>query len=340
MATKYKLSEVVCLMGLLVAFPITEAQSQLQRQLTGPSFNCPIPRDPLAQLICDTPELSRFDLLFTQTYQALRQQLAEPVLQQSLRQESLDFGRAVRSACGIAFAQSANSKSPIPPPAPPGAGSCVFQAYQRQRAIWHGRLFGAAAEEAARPLEQQIKLQTALQNMKLLSTTDALVGVFGPLTRAAITAWQLSTGRQGTGLLGNTDARDLLQAASVYVDTNPNPVPTREAVTQHEEIERLLAAARTQNNPGILKDFLLSHADIMGNERIKTAYFDLSDHALSHSFGVLSTLKIYEKPDIQGRIMRDESVGKTYILVRREGDFNYIEYEINKYGYIYHGFLD
>src|SRR5271166_5718155 len=108
--------------------PIAHAQNQFQPQVTGPSFPCPAPRDPLAQLICDTPALARIDLAFVQTYQALRQQLSEPVPQQALRQESVDFGLAVRSTCGIALAQSANSKAPLPPPAPPGAGSCVMPA--------------------------------------------------------------------------------------------------------------------------------------------------------------------------------------------------------------------
>jgi hypothetical protein len=218
----------------MVAPPPNAAQSQFQRQLTGPSFTCPAPRDPLAQLICDTPALSRFDLLFVQTYQALRQQLADPALQQSLRQESLDFGRAVRSSCGIALAQSANSKQPMPPPAPPGAGSCVFQAYQQQRAIWQSRLIGAAAEEAARPLEQQVMLQSALERLKFLSTTDTFDGVFGSLTRAAIIAWQSSNGRETTGLLGNTDARELTQAAANYVETKEDQ-PKAQSVDEQRE---------------------------------------------------------------------------------------------------------
>jgi hypothetical protein len=218
MGKKCEITIVVCLSALLGVCPPAPAQSQLQHQIAGPSFTCPTPRDPLAQLICDTPALSRFDLIFVQAYQALRQQLADPVLQQSLRQESLDFGRAVRLSCGIALSQSENSKLPPPPPAPSGADNCVFQAYQQQRAIWSSRLTGPAAEEAARPIEQQIMLQSALQRLRYLSTTDSFDGVFGTLTRAAIIAWQSSNGRQAIGLLGNTDAQDLMQAASDYVD--------------------------------------------------------------------------------------------------------------------------
>jgi hypothetical protein len=196
--------------GSLLAVPVT-AQPSPQAQITGPSFPCPAPRDPLAQLICATPALSRFDLLFVQTYQALRQQAADPAAQQAVRQEAVDLGLAVRSSCGIAVAQSANSKAPPPPTAPPGASGCVFQAYERQRAIWQSRLSGAAAEEATRSMDQQIKLQSALQQLGFLALADPVDGVFGTATRAAITAWQTSTGRQVTGLLGNSDAQALVQ---------------------------------------------------------------------------------------------------------------------------------
>jgi hypothetical protein len=118
-----------------------------------------------------------------------------------------------------------------------------------------------------------------------------------------------------------------------------NPAPTQEATTEQEQIEQLLAAARKQKKPGILKEFLLSHAGIAAREQIRKTYLDLSDHVQSHPFGVVDRLKIYEKPDIQSRVVREESVGKAYILVRQEGDFDYIEYDLNEYGYIYRGFL-
>jgi hypothetical protein len=219
----------IAVAGFLVCLgPSAHAQSSPQLQITGPSFPCPAPRDPLAQLICDTPTLSRLDLAFVQTYQALRQQLAEPALQSALRQESVDFGSAVRSACGIALAQSANSKAAIPPPAPPEAGKCVIQAYERQRAAWQSILTGSAAEEAARPIEQQVALQSALQRLQFLSPTDAVDGVFGGATRAAIIAWQTSVGREATGLLGNTDAQVLMQATATAASADEQQKALRE----------------------------------------------------------------------------------------------------------------
>jgi hypothetical protein len=128
---------VACLLGLflLAVHPSpTVADVASGNQVTGPSFPCPAQRDPLAQLICETPALWRADLAYVQTYQALRQQL-EPGGQQVLRQESLDFGLSVRSSCGIALAQSANAKGPTPPLAPSGAAACVSQAYERQKVV-------------------------------------------------------------------------------------------------------------------------------------------------------------------------------------------------------------
>jgi peptidoglycan hydrolase-like protein with peptidoglycan-binding domain len=249
---KRELGVIVCLTVLLLLCTSAYAQVQFQRQVPGPSFPCPTPRDPLAQLICDTPELSRFDLVFVQTYQALRQQLADPLLQQSLRKETLDFGRAVRFSCGIALAQSENSNLPPPPPAPSGASFCVLQAYQRQRTMWASRLTGAAAEEAARSIERQVMLQNALTRLKYLSATESFDGVFGTLTRSAITSWQLATGREATGLLGNTDAQGLMQAASDYVATNndPQPLPSLEdqkAAAVQREIKRQDLVVRRQN---------------------------------------------------------------------------------------------
>jgi Putative peptidoglycan binding domain len=235
MHKRNKTATVVGLIVLLLISPDAFAQGQYPGQLAGPSFPCPVPRDPLAQLICDAPTLSRFDLVFVQTYQALRQQAADPASQQSLRQEALDFGRAARTMCGIATAQSANSKAPPPPSAPPGASSCVLQAYQQQRAVWLNRLSGPASEEALRPPEQQVMLQMALQRLKYLAPADTFDGVFGPVTRAAITDWQQAKGRETSGLLGNGDARDITREAANYVESSDD----RQKVAALEEQNRI-----------------------------------------------------------------------------------------------------
>lgn len=193
----------------------------------GPSFPCPASRDPLAQLICDSSELSRVDLTFVQTYQAYRQQVG-PEGQKALRAESVEFARSVRAACGIAEAQ-AKANAPMPPPAPPDAARCVGQSYERQRSIWSARLSGPAAQEAWRPLDQHIGLQRNLQLLNLMPANDAIDGVFGPDTRAAILAFQQAMGLPTTGLLGDSDAIALQREVSART-AGPNraavaPVP-------------------------------------------------------------------------------------------------------------------
>lgn len=184
--------------------------------IIGPSFPCPQPRDPLAQLICSRPDLSLLDLQFVETYQALRQQVGAEG-RASVRLQSVNFGLAVRSNCGIALAQSPNSNAPPPPDAPPSATACVAQAYEQQRAIWAAQLTGDAAEEAARPLDGQAALQKQLQLLGYLPASATIDAVFGTGTRAAIVTWQIVRGKTPTGLLGNSDA------AALLADTSPSP---------------------------------------------------------------------------------------------------------------------
>ena len=92
--------------------------------------------------------------------------------------------------------------------------ACVQRAYERQRDTWLLRLSGAAAEEATRRLEVHVTLQRALQLAGFLPSTEIINGVYGPATRAAISAWQHANGRPTTGILGNADAEMLLAGPS------------------------------------------------------------------------------------------------------------------------------
>ena len=163
----------------------------------GPSFACPAQRDALGQLICASATLSRRDLEFVQTYQALRQQ-SRPPQQATLRAEAAEFGRTVRSACAIPAQAGAD------PPA--AAADCVEREYGRQRAAWAARLKGAAEQEARRGLDQQVALQRDLQRIGLLPPEQAIDGVYGASTRVAIAAFQQTMGLVPTGLLGDADA--------------------------------------------------------------------------------------------------------------------------------------
>ena len=152
--------------------------------------------------------------------------------------------------------------------------------------------------------------------------------------------WPLSEPYTGPFRYGWAHGRWIkLVAIPAIAETNPAPVP-EPAVKDDEPVEALLSRARKEKNPGLLKQFLLSHAGAAGDDGIRKAYIELSDHVRSHPFGALEKLKIYEKPDIQSAVIRQDPVGNMYVLVRQEGEFDRIEYDLDKYGYIYRGFID
>lgn len=173
----------------------------------GPSFPCPSPRDPLAQLVCSSPELSDADLRYVQAYQALRAQLG-PSGQKTLRQDADAFVRTVRAQCGIGAPDTGMIASPAAVP-------CVLQHYLSQRNLLASRLTGPAAEEAARPLPTHVALQANLMALGFLKPDAVIDGVYGPATRTAILEWQQSRGRPLTGFLSNSDSVLLEQQAAV-----------------------------------------------------------------------------------------------------------------------------
>ena len=192
--------------------------------MMGPSFPCPQPKDPLAQLICTTPQLAMLDMQFVQTYEALYQQ-AGAAGQSGIRQMDVDSELNIRAKCGIALAQP-HSSSVTPPPAPPGADACVDALEERQISQWKGMLQGPALEEANRPIQDQVALQARLQTLGFLSSSDPLDGAFGPATRVAITNWQASQERLPTGILGDADAQALSGPTSSPATQNPVAAPT------------------------------------------------------------------------------------------------------------------
>ena len=166
----------------------------------GPSFKCAPGQDPLAQIICSDFDLSQIDLLFVQSYQALRNQL-DQIGQEALRLEANDFHNSVLQDCGIPHTGLV--------PQPDRFLDCVKPRYLSQRALWLSRLTGPAVEEANRPIGEQLALQQRLQELGFLLTTAEVDGVYGPATRAAISAWQIAQARPATGFLSNADADGL-----------------------------------------------------------------------------------------------------------------------------------
>ncbi len=172
----------------------------------GPGFDCAKAAQPLAQLICANPELSKTDLRFNQAYYALRQQL-DAAGQRQLREDDLEFLDSVRRFCGV-----------------PGSPGCVAAQYDRKREEWLSRLNGPAREEATRPIERHVALQTDLQRLGFLPASAKIDGVYSVATRSAIVAWQKAGGRPATGFIGEGDAAALASTAPplrVYATETP-----------------------------------------------------------------------------------------------------------------------
>ena len=175
------------------------------REQVGPSFDCHVAQQPLAQMLCADAELSRVDLRFAQAYWALLRQVGDGGSRE-LRQEDLRFLDAVQQQCGIPHSGSVVPQTDV-------TRNCVKNAYEAQRTVWVLRLMSPFSEEANRPIERHIALQRALQQLGFLSADAVIDGVYGAGTREAISRWQQSQNRNSTGALGDADASVLEQEA-------------------------------------------------------------------------------------------------------------------------------
>lgn len=191
----------------------------------GPSFDCDKFRRPETQLICATPDLSRAELAFTQTYYALRQTVGEDGWQR-LKTESIDFSTVTLRQCRVPSSGSL-------PPDTSDMVSCLARAYERQRAAWLSRLSGPAADEARRPIERHVALQSLLRDKGFLPSAARIDGVYGSATRSAISAWQRANNLPVSSFLGDTDASmlDAAVAPTVNQSARSNPVVSARPVT-------------------------------------------------------------------------------------------------------------
>jgi restriction system protein len=191
---------------MLVALIVGSAQAKA----IGPSFDCSKAATTEQHIICADPDLSRSEMEFIQAYYALRQEVG-PTGWETLKSEDLTFLAHASEVCAI-------PTSAPQPASVPTLASCLSQAFEGQRNIWLSRLSGPASEEARRPIEQHVALQRVLQQDGYLPATEIVDGVYGAATRAAVSSWQRSHGRQETGFIGDSDAYALL-------NTNPAQSP-------------------------------------------------------------------------------------------------------------------
>lgn len=213
----------------------------------GPGFDCALARDALSGLICGSDRLSWTDLRFSQAYQALRLQVGESG-QSAVRQEAIDFQVRVYAECRLPKVGF------VPASFRAEAEACVGNIYELQRGSWVSRLSAPLQEEANRPLPQHLELQAALQKLGYIPAGNAVDGVYGPATRAAIVAWQVSRGASPTGFLSAEEVNALRSQANhpqtpapttppVTVSAPPPPAPDERAVRAAEERRLEIAKA-------------------------------------------------------------------------------------------------
>ena len=196
------------LAAVALVYALLFSLGQASAEGVGPSFPCsPNPTDALARLTCLNPAMAKADLTLVQTYYALRQLVGNDGWK-PLRSEFLNFIVDTRRSCGLPPVEPGRDQSQDP--VPPSAADCVIAAYEKEQSAWARRLTGPAAEEAARPVEQNLALQVRLQTLGFLPKDARMDGVFGTATRAAVLAWQHSAGLPETGFLSDADAAVLL----------------------------------------------------------------------------------------------------------------------------------
>ena len=210
---------VSAMRSMLTALPVGLATvcwtSGTVHAQTGPSVLCPKPDNPLAELICSTPDLSQIDLSYVQVYQELRARL-DPSAQEKLRQETVAFNPGQQYVLLLRDVMSRKKSAPAEEPA------------------------GLPQAHVAELQADLQRLQADLQRLGFLPPDAAIDGVFGPVTRKAIQQWQQSRGRPPTGLLAPGD-RELIarQVASPYAPGTPT---ASSPVSPSEQDERQRAA--------------------------------------------------------------------------------------------------
>ena len=198
----------------------------------GPSFDCRQAQSAAQQLVCASPELSRIDMEYVQTYYAMRQQIGEAGWQAFKRQTIASQNETLRF-CGI----------PLSGPLLHADNQmlyCFGESFKRQRTAWLALLGPPASQEAKRPIEQHISLQRELKVLGFLSADAQIDGIYGLATRNAILAWQHTKGRLETGFIDDRDATALLIAPVLERETTIAAPATPTQTARPNDLEHIV----------------------------------------------------------------------------------------------------
>lgn len=173
-----------------------------------PDFNCAADhsKDSIATMLCENSDAAKHELMFDQTYYALRQ-LVGKAGWKYLKQEAIADDDIFKECIAPA---DPNNPDSLPPADP----SCYISHMDALTEKYKHRLSGGALEEANRPIDQHILLQQQLITLGYLPSSAQADGVYGEATRDAIETWQRVNHRPATdGFLSDQDAQALLSGS-------------------------------------------------------------------------------------------------------------------------------
>jgi hypothetical protein len=207
----------------------------------GPSFDCgtkAVSEQPLAQMICTNRELAYRELSYVIAYQALKEP-SSPDQRKTMVAEANALVVAMNDRCNLPTT-GALRRSPTEQEV-----GCIGALFQQERAALIERTAGVIRDEAVLEPVDSFKIQKALQAQSYLSRSDTVDGVFGPVTRKAISAWQRDNGVRETGFGSKALIDQLAVVASrsqAAPATTPSPAP---AVATSEPRDRSPAIDRS-----------------------------------------------------------------------------------------------
>ncbi|MFT9025915.1 restriction endonuclease [Acetobacter indonesiensis] len=187
-----------------------------------PDFNCSADhsKDSIATMLCQDSDAAKHELIFDQTYYALRQIVGRGGWKK-LRSEVISDQNILRDCIEPA------SEPGVVPIANP---ECYISKIDALTEKYKSRLSGAALEEAGRDLDQHISIQKKFVDLGYLPKGTIPDGVYGESTRAAIEAWQKANDQTQSGFVSDRDV-------SIILDNIPQNTPS-ENQTKKEETQK------------------------------------------------------------------------------------------------------
>ncbi|MFT8419578.1 MAG: restriction endonuclease [Acetobacter sp.] len=203
-----------------------------------PDFSCSADhsKDSIATMLCENSEAASHELIFDQTYYALRQIVGKEGWK-ALRQDVI--------ADEAALAECLDPSQRVGPQNIPQADpACYITHMNALTDKYKARLTGVPLEEANRPLHEHIALQQDLIDLGFLKQEQLADGVYGEGTRAAIIKWQqANTAPAADGFISDADAEKI--AAMAEKLSSPVYPPPDNSVDQPRQAPRPKSTSNT-----------------------------------------------------------------------------------------------